>query len=105
MSSEEYWLGDPNLAWAYRKAHELTIQDRNEKSWWQGYYNNIAFSTSLANFHLDGKQHQEVLYIKKPIKIQTHPETMEEKAERIRQENKKLAEQMRQIVRSQNRIK
>ncbi len=38
MSYEQYWYGDPRLVKAYRKAHELKAQQKNEEMWVQGIY-------------------------------------------------------------------
>lgn len=38
MPYELFWHGDPNLVKAYREAHELRNQQRNEEMWAQGIY-------------------------------------------------------------------
>ena len=38
MSADEFWRGDPSLARAYRKAHEMSLRRRNWEMWMQGAY-------------------------------------------------------------------
>jgi len=39
MSYELFWDGDPRLVKAYREAHELKTQMKNQEMWVQGIYN------------------------------------------------------------------
>lgn len=38
MTYDEFWLGRPSLARAYRKAFEMRMQRQNWEAWWQGMY-------------------------------------------------------------------
>ena len=38
MTPEQYWEGDCTLTAAYRKAHELRLERKNEESWLAGAY-------------------------------------------------------------------
>lgn len=73
MTHEQYWEDDPWLTQTYRRAHELTVEMRNQEMWWQGMYIFKAFMAGLANFGegLAGKHHQrkEHKYVDEPIRI------------------------------------
>lgn len=80
MSAEEFWHGDPWLAKAYRKAHELKRQADNQRLWLQGFYVYDAFAVVLSNlFGKKGSKKQE--YFKKPIDIFGKEKSQEETVE------------------------
>jgi hypothetical protein len=72
MSYSEYWEGDPNLAIAYKKAHEIKLRMKNEELWLQGVYMSHALVSVM-----DGKKHP---YPKEPLAITPHQ--IREKKER-----------------------
>jgi hypothetical protein len=72
MSYSEYWEGDPNLAIAYKKAHEINLRRKNEELWLQGVYMSHALVSVM-----DGKKHP---YPKEPLAIT--PQQIREKKER-----------------------
>lgn len=72
MSYSEYWEGDPNLAIAYRKAHEINLRRKNEELWLQGVYMRYAMSSVM-----DGKK---CPYPTEPLAIT--PQEIREKKER-----------------------
>lgn len=49
MPSSEFWDGDPRLVKAYREAHEMRAQMRNQEMWAQGIYNLRAFKVVAEN--------------------------------------------------------
>lgn len=85
MSKEEYWDGDPRLAIAYRKAHQLTSERENGNAWWQGVYIRDALISSLSAFMPGSKK--AIPYPVKPYRIT--PLTAEEKEEQARKEREK----------------
>lgn len=92
MSYDEYWRGDPYLVVYYREAHELKRDEQNQLLWWAGFYNFIAVSTALSNFHLDGKKHKYNNYLTEPLRIR--PLTAEEKAAQEQRERDKVIMQL-----------
>lgn len=88
MTYEQFWRGESWLAVAYRKAHELRIQQRNEELWLQGLYVHNAFSVALNNAF----SKQKMKYIQKPVEI-IKPSEDEEKA-RIAATRRKLVEKL-----------
>lgn len=62
----------------------------------QGYYNFIAVSTALSNFHLDGKKHKLNKYLEEPIRVT--PLTEQEKAEKAEAERRKAIEYFNRLA-------
>lgn len=50
MSYEQYWDESPYLVKAYRKAHELYIEQKNQEMHMQGFYNYMAFKAVIDAF-------------------------------------------------------
>ena len=89
MSADEFWHGDPWLAYAYKKAHALRNQQLSEQMWLQGLYNFHAFSTALSNLHFDSKKNHKVnKYMEEPIRV--IPLTEFEKEQKAEQERQKV---------------
>lgn len=84
MTSREYWNEDPYLAQAYRKAHQLRIEMRNQELWLAGLYNHNAFTVAINNAF----SKKQLKYIQKPIEL-TEPSEAE-KQRRIAETRKKL---------------
>ena len=55
MTFEQYWYGPPRLAEAYRKAHDLKAEEKNEELWMQGVYVLEAIGSIVSKFN--GKKH------------------------------------------------
>ncbi len=101
MTPTEFWEGDVFLVEAYRKAHKLKLKQQNEFMYIQGLYNFQAFSTTLSNFHLDGKTHKVNNYLDKPFDLYlTEEETEERKREKEEKEKQKLVAYLTNLQKS-----
>lgn len=78
MTYEQFWYGEPQMASAYRKAHDLLMEERNQQMYMQGAYNFHAITTALSNIHLDGKHHKINQYLDKPFEIRPKTEIEKE---------------------------
>lgn len=92
MSYDEYWNCKPTRYKAYRKAHELKNEQRNQEMWLQGFYVYKAIETALHNQPAFAtKPPKPVSYLQEPIPLK--PLSEEEKAKRTEaEEEKKLAD-------------
>lgn len=88
MSYDEFWYMDPWRAVAYRKAHRMKVEMRNQELWLQGLYNNNAMSVAIGNAL--SKQKQK--YIQQPIQI--FKPTEEEQKAKIDETRCKLVEKL-----------
>ena len=50
MPYELFWNGEPILVKAYREAHRLRNEQRNQELWAQGLYNHKAFKAVIEAF-------------------------------------------------------
>lgn len=87
MSYDDYWNGDPDMAQAYIKAHEIKNEQKNQEMWLQGWYVFKAIEISLYNQPAFAKPPKYEPYLKEPVRIT--PLTEEE---REAEEQKKLDE-------------
>lgn len=102
MTYEQYWDGDPQLAVAYREAYRLQRIKENEQAWLEGFYNYVAFAVVLKNaFAKRGAKKEN--YLEQPVDI--FPLTEAEKKRREAEENRKMQEAMKQMIREQRRKK
>ena len=76
MTYELFWLGEPDLARAYRKADMIARRRKNEWLWIEGMYTANALSATVGNMFTKGNKHQ---YPSEPIPI-TEEEIAERKA-------------------------
>lgn len=83
QSADEYWNGNPNLAKAYRQAHNIRLEQRNQELWLQGMYIMDAFAVVLGNA-FGGKGRKKQKYLSEPIRIT--PLTEQEKKEKEQRE-------------------
>ena len=98
MSYTEYWDEPPFLAVAFRKAFRLKRQVENEQAWLQGMYVYDAFAVCMSNaFSKPGSKRQN--YLDKPIDI--YPLTEREKKIKEAQENAKMEQAMKEMIRRQ----
>lgn len=70
MSYDQFWHDDPELYWAYQVAYLNKVKFEsdleNNKSWLQGLYNYLAYST--VQYNLNKKASDPPMnYIDKPI--------------------------------------
>lgn len=49
MSHEQFWLSDPSLVKAYRKADEIRKRRMNEELWLNGIYMSEALASTVGN--------------------------------------------------------
>jgi hypothetical protein len=92
MTYEQFWEGQPSLAVAYRKAHDLKQQRRNVEAWRQGFYiyNAIgAFAEILPAFPKKGAKVQP--YLEEPL-----PLSEEEARERAERKQREKMERIKQ---------
>ena len=103
MSSDQYWFDDPWLVHAYREAHKLSIEMRNEELYMQGAYNFKAFSIALSNFSACFSKTKSTPqpYLDKPIRIT--PLSEAEKAEQAEVEKQKVIAQLNRWQQSFNK--
>lgn len=73
MTAEEYWEGEPELATAYKKKHQLENELRNEGFWLQGayIYDALLATTSQA---LASKKSETRTYTTEPYRIRPYTE-------------------------------
>ena len=85
MTYQQFWYGDAELVVAYREAHKLKIQQKNEELWLQGLYIYNAFGVVLANaFKTKGATPYK--YIEKPLDIFPKPAPTEAEQEKARED-------------------
>ena len=87
MTYELFWLGEPSLASAYRKANRIHTRRMNEELWLGGYYTAAALNATVGNMFSKGNKHK---YPSEPLAI-----TLEEQEERRQREEKARQERMK----------
>ena len=68
MSGSEYWDGEPKLAIAYKKAHEINLKRKNEELWLQNAYTRLALLSTVGNM-FKGKNQPDFKYPDEPLPI------------------------------------
>ena len=95
MTAAEFWDGDPWLAVAYQRAHDVTRQRQSEEMWFMGLYNFRAVSTAISNaFRAKGTRPQK--YLEEPIRV--IPYTEEEKAAIAERERQKTIDYFNKLA-------
>lgn len=79
MSYDEFWVGEPSLAIAFRKADAIRRRRKNEELWLAGVYTAHALEATVVNMFTKGTKAQ---YPSEPIAITA--EEVEERKERER---------------------
>ena len=98
MSYEEFWYGDPWLAYYYKKAYIERRKAENYRDWLLGAYFYNAIGTALANgFAKKGARKQN--YLSEPFPI--FPPTAEEKKARADAERERSMQALRAMQKSQ----
>ena len=85
MTYEQFWYGDVDMVIAFRKAHELKIEARNQEMYMQGLYNYRAVSSAVQIFAWGlggGKGQKPDEYIKHPIPITEREKKADEERKR-----------------------
>ena len=87
MTWAQFWLEEPEIAAAYRKAELIRRRRMNEELWLQGIYVAEALSSTVGNMFSKGQKH---LYPAEPFPI-----TVEEQQERREREEKARMERLK----------
>ena len=87
MTWSQFWLDEPELAIAYRKAEAIRKRRKNEELWLEGVYMAEALSATVGNMFAKGQKHQ---YPSEPF-----PLTEEEQRERREREEKARMERIK----------
>lgn len=87
MTWTQFWIDEPELAIAYRKADAIKKRRKNEELWLEGIYMAEAISATVGNMLDGGQKH---LYPSEPI-----PLTEDERQERREREEKARMERMK----------
>jgi hypothetical protein len=87
MTWAQFWLDDPGLATAYRKANAIRNRRKNEELWLAGMYVAEALSATVGNMFTKGSKHE---YPSEPFPI-----TKDEQEERQEREKKARMERMK----------
>ena len=87
MTWSQFWLDEPELAVAYRKAEAIRKRRKNEELWLEGVYMAEALSATVGNMFTKGQKHQ---YPSEPF-----PLTEEEQRERREREEKARMERIK----------
>lgn len=87
MTWTQFWIDEPELAVAYRKAEAIRKRRKNEELWLEGVYVAEALSATVGNMFSKGQKHQ---YPAEPF-----PLTADEQQERREREEKARMERMK----------
>lgn len=68
MSASEFWDDDPELAAAYRKSYEISLNCKNLEMWMQGIYTMKALESTVGNM-FKKKGDKPIEYPKEPLPI------------------------------------
>ena len=89
MSYTEFWVDEPELAAAYRKADQIRRRRRNEELWLEGIYMAEALNSTVGNMFSKGAKHQ---YPSEPFPItEAEQEERREREQKARMERVKAA--------------
>ena len=87
MTWTQFWIDEPELAIAYRKADAIRKRRKNEELWLEGLYMAEALSATVGNMFSKGQKH--------PYPAEPLPITVEEQQERREREEKARMERMK----------
>ena len=87
MNYDQFWIDDPTLVIAYRKAESIRKRRTNEELWLSGIYMTEALTATVGNMFSKGAKHQ---YPTEP-----KPFTLEEIEERKERERKRKQEELK----------
>ena len=87
MTYDQFWLGDPAICKAYRKAEQIRRRRVNEELWLNGIYTAEALASTVGNMFSKGQKHQ---YPSEP-----KPITRDEIEERKERERKAKMEKIK----------
>lgn len=87
MTWTQFWVDEPELAVAYRKAEMIRKRRKNEELWLQGIYVAEALNATVGNMFNKGQKNQ---YPDEPLPI-----TADEQQERREREERNRMERMK----------
>ena len=87
MTWSQFWIDDPTLVIAYRKAEMLRKRRRNEELWLEGIYVAEALNATVGNMFSKGQKH--------PYPAEPFPLTADEQQERREREEKARMEHLK----------
>jgi hypothetical protein len=87
MTWTQFWVDEPELVIAYRKAEMIRNRRKNEELWLQGIYVAEALSATVGNMFSKGQKH--------PYPAEPLPLTADEQRERREREEKARMERMK----------
>ena len=87
MTWAQFWIDEPQLAIAYRKAERIRKRRKNEELWLEGVYMAEALNATVGNMFSKGQKH--------PYPAEPFPITAEEQQERREREEKARMERMK----------
>ena len=87
MTWTQFWIDEPELVIAYRKAEMIRKRRKNEELWLEGIYMAEALSATVGNMFSKGQKH--------PYPAEPLPLTEEEQQERREREEKARMERMK----------
>ena len=87
MTWSQFWLDEPELVIAYRKAEMIRKRRKNEELWLEGVYMAEALNATVGNMFSKGQKH--------PYPAEPFPLTAEEQQERREREEKARMERMK----------
>ena len=80
MTWSQFWMEEPELAIAYRKAELIRKRRKNEELWLEGIYMAEALNATVGNMFSKGQKH--------PYPAEPFPITADEQQERREREEK-----------------
>ena len=86
MTYEQFWMDDPNLTKAYRKADDIRRRRMNEELWLSGIYMCEALTATVGNMFTKGQKYK---YPAEPKAI-TRDEIEERRERERRQKMEKI---------------
>lgn len=87
MTWSQFWLDDPKLTIAYRKAEMIRKRRKNEELWLEGIYMAEALHSTVGNMFSKGEKHS--------YPVEPYPLTEDEQQERREREEKARMERMK----------
>ena len=87
MTWTQFWIDEPELAVAYRKADAIRKRRKNEELWLEGMYTAEALNATVGNMFAKGAKNQ---YPAEPFPI-----TADEQQERREREERNRMERMK----------
>lgn len=87
MTWTQFWIDEPELAIAYRKAEVIRKRRKNEELWLEGMYVAEALNATVGNMFSKGQKH--------PYPAEPFPITADEQQERREREERNRMERMK----------